>query len=61
MVNKVLMLKADNKVKFNKYHKQLPILFTIYVDFEFNLRESQKHNRDLSDLSCTDKYQNHIA
>ena len=35
--------------------------FVIYAEFKPNLKEVQKPNKDNSDVSYTDKYQNHIA
>ena len=55
------MPEKGSNVQFNNYSKQLQAPFVTYVDFESNLKEVRKPNRDNGNASCTDKCQKYIA
>ena len=47
-------------VYFNNYHKQLPVPFVIYADFE-SITEKMSTCRPSDEKSYTEKYQRHTA
>ena len=55
--------KGENILKFNNFHKQLPVPFVIYVDFEAitkkvsRCRQSEEMEKDKK--SYTEAYQTH--
>ena len=51
------MAKNVSDILVTNYHKHLQVLFVFYVEFEANLKEVEKINKE----SYTDKYQNYIA
>ena len=56
----VKMPTKDNSIlKFNNYHKQQPVPFVIYADFEALLQKVEKGQPD-SNGSYTEKFQRHI-
>ena len=56
----VKMPTKDNSIlKFNNYHKQQPVPFVIYADFEALLQKVEKGQPD-SDKSYTEEFQRHI-
>ena len=56
----VKMPTKDNSVlKFNNYHKQQPVPFVIYADFEALLQKVERGQPD-SDKSYTEEFQRHI-
>ena len=56
----VKMPTKDNSIlKFNNYHKQQPVPFVIYSDFEALLQKVEKGQPD-SNGSYTEKFQRHI-
>lgn len=50
--------KSDNILKFNNFHKQLPVPFVIYADFEA-ITEKIHGCQQKNDKSYTEKYQKH--
>ena len=50
--------KGDNILKFNNFHKQLPVPFVIYADFEAITEKIQGCQR-YNDKSYTEAYQKH--
>ena len=52
------MPSKDSKVKFTNFHKQLPIPFVIYADFEA-ITENIHGCKPSNDKSSTDAYQKH--
>ena len=56
----VKMPTKDNSIlKFNNYHKQQPVPFVIYADFEALLQKVERGQPD-SDKSYTEEFQRHI-
>ena len=56
----VKMPTKDNSIlKFNNYHKQQPVPFVLYADFEALLQKVEKGQPD-SNGSYTEKFQRHI-
>lgn len=51
------MAKNVSDIQVTNYHKHLQVLFVFYVEFEANLKEVEKINKE----SYADKYQNYIA
>ena len=56
----VSMPKRNSFVEFKNYHRQLPVPFTIYADFEAILEKVDKDKPDDHE-SYTHKYQNHVG
>ena len=52
--------KGDNILKFNNFHKQQPVPFVIYVDFEA-ITEKVQGCQPNNDKSYTEAYQKHTA
>ena len=50
--------KGENILKFNNFHKQLPVPFVIYADFEA-ITERVQGCRPNDKRSYTDAYQKH--
>ena len=66
MDRKLLMPKqGDNILKFNNFHKQLPVPFVIYADFEAIMKkvqgceQSEEMKKDKDRRSYTEAYQTH--
>ena len=67
MVNKLLICqkKCENILKFNNFHKQLPVPFVIYADFEAitkkvqGCRQSEEMEKEKEKRSYTEAYQTH--
>ena len=56
----VKMPTKDNSIlKFNNYHKQQPVMFTIYADIEAFLQKVERGQPD-SNESYTEKFQRHV-
>ena len=57
--------QGDNILKFNNFHKQLPVPFVIYADFEAitkkvqGCKQSEKMKKDKDRRSYTRTYQTH--
>ena len=57
--------KGDNILKFNNFHKQLPVLFIIYADFEAitkkvqGCKQSKEMEKEKNKRSYTEAYQTH--
>ena len=57
--------QGENILKFNNFHKQLPVPFVIYADFEAITKKIQgcKQSEEMEDeknkTSCTEAYQTH--
>ena len=57
--------KGDNILKFNNYHKQLPVPFVIYADFEAitkkvqGCKQSEEMENEKNKRSYTEAYQTH--
>ena len=51
--------KNNNTLKFDNYHKQQPVPFVIYADFEALLQKVEKGEHD-SNGSYTEKFQQHV-
>ena len=51
--------KNNNILKFDNYHKQQPVPFVIYADFEALLQKVERGQPD-SDKSYTEEFQRHI-
>ena len=59
-IQAVKMPTKDNSIlKFNNYHKQQPVPFVIYADFEALLQKVERGQPD-SDKSYTEEFQRHI-
>ena len=56
----VKMPKKGNKVQFQNFHKQVPVPFVIYADFEAITEKLDSCLPD-SNKSYTDKYQQYTA
>ena len=56
----IQMPKKGSKVEFQDYHKQLPIPFVIYANFEV-INEKVSGCQPNGEKSYTDKYQHHTA
>lgn len=52
--------KGNNTLQFQNYHKQMPVPFVVYADFEA-ITEKVSGCQPCEDKSYTDKYQNHTA
>ena len=67
MVNKLLICqkKGENILKFNNFHKQLPVPFVIYADFEAiknkvqGCKQSEEMEKEKENRSYTEAYQTH--
>ena len=57
----VNMPEKSSNIQSNSYCKHLQVSFVIHSDFECNLKEVQKCNRDNANALYTDKYQGHIV
>lgn len=55
------MPEKGSNVQFTGNHKQLKSPFVIYPEFEYNLKEAQKTNRNNPNESYSNKHQDHIA
>ena len=53
----IQMRKKGSKVQFQDHHRQMPVPFVIYADFEA-ITETKKPS---AEKSSTDKYQQHTA
>ena len=57
--------QGDNILKFNNFHKQLPVPFLIYADFEAitkkvqGCKQSEEMKKDKDRRSYTEVYQTH--
>ena len=51
--------KNNNTLKFNNFHKQQPVPFVIYADFEAITEKISNHQQN-NDKSYTEAYQKHI-
>ena len=51
--------QGENILKFNNFHKQLPVPFVIYADFEAIVKKYESWEPKKSDESYTDPYQFH--
>ena len=57
--------QGENVLKFNNFHKQLPVLFVIYADFEAitkkvqGCKQSAEMENDKNKRSYTEAYQTH--
>ena len=57
--------QGENILKFNNFHKQLPVPFVIYADFEAIMKkvqgceQSEEMKKDKDRRSCTEAYQTH--
>ena len=57
--------QGENILKFNNFHKQLPVPFVIYADFEAitkkvqGCEQSEEMKKDKDRRSCTEAYQTH--
>ena len=57
--------QGDNILKFNNFHKQLPVPFVIYADFEAIMKkiqgyeQSEEMKKDKDRRSYTETYQTH--
>ena len=53
--------KGENILKFNNFHKQLPVPFVIYADFEAIMKKVQgcKQSEEIEKGSYTEAYQTH--
>ena len=57
--------QGDNILKFDNFHKQLPVPFVIYADFEAitkkvqGCKQSKEMEKDKDKRSCTEAYQTH--
>ena len=57
--------QGDNILKFNNFHKQLPVPFVIYADFEAitkkvqGCEQSEEMKKDKDRRSYTEAYQTH--
>ena len=52
--------KDDSVLKFNNFHKQQPVTFVIYADFEA-ITKNRQGCRPNDDKSYTKAYQTHVA
>ena len=67
MVNKLLICqkKGENILRFNNFHKQLPVPFVIYADFEAitkkvqGCKQSEEMEKQKEKRSYTEAYQTH--
>ena len=67
MVIKLLICrkKVKNIIRFNNFHKQLPVPFVIYADFEAitkkvqGCRQSEEIEKEKDNRSYTEAYQTH--
>ena len=56
--------QGENILKFNNFHKQLPVPFVIYADFEAIMKkvqgeQSEEMKKDKDTRSYTEAYQTH--
>ena len=57
--------QGENILKFNNFHKQLPVPFVIYADFEAitkkvqGYEQSEEMNNEKNKRSYTEAYQTH--
>ena len=57
--------KGENVLKFDNFHKQLPVPFVIYADFEAiakkvqDCRQSEEMEKEKEKRSYTEAYQTH--
>ena len=54
--------QGENILKFNNFHKQLPVPFVIYADFEAitkGCKQSEEMEKDKDKRSYTEAYQTH--
>ena len=51
--------KGENTLKFNNFHKQLPVPFVIYADFEAIAKKVQEQSKETKEGSYTKVYQTH--
>ena len=57
--------QGENILKFNNFHKQLPVPFVIYADFEAitkkvqGCKQSEEMENEKNKRSCTEAYQTH--
>ena len=57
--------KGENILKFNNFHKQLPVPFVFYVDFEAitkkiqGCKQSEEMKKEKDKRSYTEAYQTH--
>ena len=60
-----MLKKGDNILKFNNFHKQLPVPFVIYADFEAitkkvqGCKQSKEMEKEKDKRSYTEAYQTH--
>ena len=55
------MSEKGSNGQFINYNRHLCVPFVFFLDFETNLKEVQKINKNNSDECYTFKYQDHIA
>ena len=51
--------ESENILKFNNFHKQLPVPFVIYADFEAITKKVEEQNEETKEGSYTKAYQTH--
>ena len=51
--------KGENTLKFNNFHKQLPVPFVIHADFEAITKKVQEQSEEMKEGSYTKAYQTH--
>ena len=60
-----MLKKGENILKFNNFHKQLPVPFVIYADFEaitkkvLGCKQSDEMEKEKEKRSYTEAYQTH--
>ena len=60
-----MMKKGENMLRFNNFHKQLPVPFVIYADFEAitkkvqGCKQSEEMEKEKEKRSYTEAYQTH--
>ena len=51
--------QGENILKFNNFHKQLPVPFVIYADFEAKKVQGCEQSEEMNNISYTEAYQTH--
>ena len=51
--------EGENVLKFNNFHKQLPVPFIIYADFETTTKKVEERNEETKEGSYIKAYQTH--